>query len=97
MRHGADKTADYHLGIDAEHTVGRSRHADIGNIRRAAGQNALIRGGNMSVRSSDGGNSAVKVDAHCYLLRRCLGVKIKHRGVILSRLARKYRVGGGKG
>ena len=78
MRTGSagEEALENDVGLHADHGVVRARHAAIGLVRRAAGQNASVGRRHVSVRADHGGYAAVQIPAHRHLLAGHLGVKI---------------------
>jgi len=77
-RHSGEEPVEDQLLLDPNHGVVRAGHADVGLISRAAGQDALVGGGNVGVGAEDGGDAAIEIPAHGDLLAGSLGVQVEH-------------------
>jgi len=62
------------LAGDPDDRVAAARHARVGDVGRAAGQDPLVRRRDVGVRADDGRDAAVQVPAEGLLLRGRLGV-----------------------
>ena len=71
-----EELAERRLDLDADDRIVRPGHADVGQIRGALRQNALVGGLHVRVRADDGRDLAVEMPAHRDLLRRRLGVEV---------------------
>ena len=72
----------------------RARHAGIGDIGGAAGENVLVGCGDVRVRAQDGGNFAVEIPAHGLLFGSGFGVHIYDDYFHVSRNFRALAIGG---
>ena len=71
-----EKPPERRLDLDADDRIVRAGHADVGQIRRALRQDALVGRLHVRVRADHGRHLAVEVPAHGDLLRRRLGVEV---------------------
>ena len=62
--------------FDADDAVVGAAHAHIGLVGGAAGQHALVGGGNVGVRAQDGSDAAIEMPAHGDLFAGGFGMKI---------------------
>src|ERR1035437_8445995 len=74
-------------GVEADDAVDRTHHAQIGLVGRALRHDPLVGGWDVCVRTDDGTNSAVEVDAKSVLLAREFAVEVHHAD-------RRQRLGG---
>ena len=69
-RHAGEEAAERGLDGDADDRIVRSGHADVGDVRRAFRQDALVGGLHVRVGAEDRRDAAVEMPAH----RQFLGV-----------------------
>ena len=74
--HLRDEATDRLLLDDADHAAARAGHADVRDVRRAAGQHARVGCRDVRVGADDRRHAAVEVPAHRDLLARRLGVEV---------------------
>src|SRR5580698_1084060 len=62
--HPGKETMQHHILFDADYAVVRAAHAHIRLVSGAAGKNALVGSGDVSVRAEHCGDAAVEVPTH---------------------------------
>src|SRR5213594_3624145 len=87
-RHLGEELLDGDLLLDPDHGLGRPDHADIGEVRRALGQDPLVGRLDVCVGSEHPGDFAIQVPAHGHLLGGRFGVHVHDHGprLLLDRL-----------
>ena len=88
---------EHRLGIGAQNAVRWSRHAQIGDVARAAGKHPTVGGGDVGVGAENHLHPPVQVVAHGQLLGGSLGVEIQKGDVVLSLLSVKNTIHHGEG
>ena len=63
-RHAVDEPSERGVDRHADDRIVRAGHADVGEVSRALGQDALVGGLDMRVRADNGGDAAVEMPAH---------------------------------
>jgi len=78
--------------LHADHAAAWAGHADVGDVRGAAGQDAKVRRGHVRVRADHRGHATVEVPAEADLLARRLGVHVDEHVVDAVAEALEHRV-----
>jgi len=97
--HSGEKALEHELHLHPDDRVKRPGHTHVRLKRRAAGEDAFIRRGNVRVRAEHGGHAAIEIPAKSDLLARGFAVDVEHdnlRRSVLGNL-RKQVVGLAKG
>src|SRR6266404_581166 len=76
--HAGEEALQHQILFDADHAVVGAGHANVGDVGRAFGQNALVGRGDVRVGAEDGGDAAVEIPADGDFFRRGLGVHIEN-------------------
>ena len=79
-----EETLEGLLALYPQHAPARPRHADVGYVRRAAGEHAGIGGRHVGVSAQAGENAPVEVPPHRHLLARRLPVHVDYKRVGLA-------------
>ena len=76
----------HQLLLHADHAVVGAAHAYVGLVGGAAGEDALVGGGNVRVRAEHRGHAAIQMPAHGDFFAGGLGVEVDHDDFGLERL-----------
>jgi hypothetical protein len=92
-----EETLEDPVGAHADDRIVGAGHADVGQQGGAAGQDALVAGGDVGVGADDGAHPAVEVEGDCLLFAGRLGVEVDeddlHLGIELFEQAVSHQEG----
>jgi hypothetical protein len=74
--HAGEKALDDEMFFDADDGIVRAAHADIGLIRGAVVEDAVVGGGDVCVRADDRRDATVEIPAESSFLRCCFRVNV---------------------
>src|SRR5277367_3941389 len=83
--------------LHADDGIVGAGHAYVGDIGSAAGENAIIGGGDVGVRAQDGGDFAVEMPAHGLFFGSGFGVHVHDDHLHIGRERSELAFGGAKG
>ena len=74
--HPGQKPLEYKFHLNANHRIERAGHANVRLERRAAGKDALVRGGDVRVRAQQRSNATIEIPPQRDLLAGSLSVNV---------------------
>lgn len=74
--HSGEEAVEDEFGFDADDGIVGAGHAYVGLVGGAAGEDALVGGGDMGVGAQERGEAAVEIPAECYFFAGGFAVEV---------------------